>query len=246
MTQTNVRRYFIADIHLSEATPKITDDFVRFLQQLPDQCELYILGDLFDYWVGDDAQTALHHNIADHICSLSLRRIGVFYIRGNRDFLLGKDFAEQCHMKILPDVYILKQGTKTILITHGDALCTHDKSYLRYRRIIRNSVIQNLFLFLPLSLRRKIADNLRKTSSKQNQSKEAYKMDVNPVSVGELMEKYQADILIQGHTHKPGQFHLNVNGKNAERFVLGAWHDDCDYVVAQDSIKLIAFKKSKS
>lgn len=240
MTDIKVNRYFIADIHLNEAMPDITMNFMRFLQQLPDNCELYILGDLFDYWIGDDAQTALHIDVSSKLRSLSVRGIRLFFIRGNRDFLLGKKYADLCKMTILPDVHTLAHNERCILIMHGDILCSHDKAYQRFRKFMHNSLLQNIFLLLPLCLRRKIVNNLRQRSTLNNRTKLAYKMDVNPETIKVLMQKYNADVLIQGHIHKPGYYRFKIEGKHVERLVLGAWDDNSDYVIAAEAIKLIS------
>lgn len=233
-------RYFIADIHLSETMPDITSNFTRFLQELPDQCELYILGDLFDFWIGNDSQSALHSEVANQIKSLSLRGIDVFFTPGNRDFLLDTPYAKSCNMNILPDFYTLNHNQHRILILHGDLLCSYDKSYQRFRKIMRSSLLKSLFVFVPFFLRKKIANYIRTRSTNQNSKKAEYKMDISQETVEQLLLKYNVDILIQGHTHKPGQYHFKLNGKEVERMVLGAWHDRGDYVVAADSIKLLA------
>lgn len=242
MTDIKVNRYFIADIHLNEAMPDITMNFLRFLQQLPDNCELYILGDLFDYWLGDDTQTALHIDVASKLRSLTFRGIRLFFIRGNRDFLLGKKYADLCRMTILPDVYTLEHSEKCLLIMHGDILCSHDKAYQCFRKFMHNSLLKKLFLLLPLCLRRKIGNNLRQRSMLHNRTKLAYKMDVNPETVKGLVQKYNADVLIQGHIHKPGYYHFKIKDKHIERLVLGAWDDNSNYVIAAKTIKLVSLQ----
>lgn len=240
MTGIKVNRYFIADIHLNEAMPDITINFMRFLQQLPDNCELYILGDLFDFWIGDDAQTALHIDVASKLSSLTFRGIRLFFIRGNRDFLLGKKYADLCKMTILSDVYTLEHNDKCVLVMHGDILCSHDKAYQCFRKFMRSSLLQNSFLLLPLCLRRKIVNNLRQRSMRHNRTKLAYKMDVNLETIEMLVKKYNADVLIQGHIHKPGYYRFKIKDKHIKRFVLGAWEDNSDYVMAAEAIRLIS------
>ncbi|MCO6523647.1 MAG: UDP-2,3-diacylglucosamine diphosphatase [Candidatus Schmidhempelia sp.] len=235
-------RYFIADLHLNESEPEILTSFERFLQQLPDHCELYILGDLFDYWIGDDAITDLHISIANQIKSLTIRHIRIFFIAGNRDFLLGEDYAQQCGMTMLPDIDIITHQDKRIIIMHGDLLCTDDKGYQRLRRVLHCSWLQKLFSFLPIVIRNKIAVRMRDRSKQYNANKNLKMMDVNPQKVNELMIKYQADILIHGHTHRPTHIQSKLNGQVVERFVLGAWHDQADYVIADDNIVLISLR----
>jgi UDP-2,3-diacylglucosamine hydrolase len=235
-------RYFIADLHLNESEPQILTCFERFLQQLPDHCELYILGDLFDYWIGDDAITDLHISIANQIKSLAVRDIRTFFIAGNRDFLLGKNYAEQCGMTLLPDINIITHQNKRLMIMHGDLLCTDDKGYQRLRRVLHCCLLQKLFSFLPVFVRNKIAAGMRDRSKQYNANKNLKIMDVNQQTVNQMMLNYQADILIHGHTHRPAHIQSLLNGKRVERFVLGAWHDQADYVVADDNIIMLTLR----
>lgn len=223
--------YFVADVHLNEAQPAITAGFLRFLQQLPDNSQLYILGDLFDYWVGDDAATPLHHQIADALRELSLRGIKKYFIHGNRDFLVGQRYAIQCDMQILPAITLIPSAHDNLLILHGDLLCTDDQSYQRFRRYMHSHWLQKIFLWLPLYLRNKIANRLRNKSQQHNAEKSAYIMDVNPQAVIDMMNKYQTSIMIHGHTHKPAVHSVALGSQQGQRFVLGAWHDNADYVV---------------
>ncbi|WP_392566990.1 UDP-2,3-diacylglucosamine diphosphatase [Utexia brackfieldae] len=235
-------RYFVADIHLSDKQPEISVSFIRFLQQLPNYSELYILGDLFDAWVGDDIQTELHNDIAHQLKSLSRRGIRTFFIQGNRDFLLRKSYAKKCAMTILPEIYVLKQGDKNILILHGDQLCTDDAAYQRFRRIVHNRLWQNCFLLLPAIFRQYIARRLRNRSRERNSQKADDVMDVNAQAVNDIMTKYRADILIHGHTHRPASYQFEYQGKQLQRFVLGAWHDNGDYVVAGERLALVTLE----
>lgn len=235
-------RYFIADIHLNESEPEILAYFERFLQQLPDHCELYILGDLFDYWIGDDAITDLHISIANQIKSLTRRGIRTFFMAGNRDFLLGKNYAKLSGMTLLPDIHIITHQHKRLMIMHGDLLCTDDKGYQRLRRILHCGLLQKLFGFLPVWIRNKIAARMRERSQRSNANKSLQIMDVNQKTVDEIMLHYQADILIHGHTHRPAHIQSLLEAKNVERFVLGAWHDKADYVVADDTIIMLKLR----
>jgi UDP-2,3-diacylglucosamine hydrolase len=231
----NPVRFFIADIHLGESEPAannfdITAGFLSFLKQLPNECELYILGDLFDYWVGDDVNSVLFNQIADALNKLSLKKIKKFFVHGNRDFLLGKHYAKQCDMVLLGDINCLANHDKNIVFLHGDLLCIDDVQYQKFRKIMHKKWLQKLFLLMPLCIRLKIASKLRKESSQHNQIKSQTIMDVNQKAVIDMMINNNANIMVHGHTHKPAAHHLIINGESVTRIVLGAWHDGISYI----------------
>lgn len=226
----NPNRYFIADIHLTDNQPDITAGFLSFLDTLPDHCELYILGDLFDYWVGDDVNSTLHQQVAGALHSLTNRHIKKYFVHGNRDFLLGKQFAKSCDMTLLTDINCLTKPNKNIVFLHGDLLCSDDPQYLKFRKIMHCKWLQKLFLCLPLFIRLKIAAKLRQKSSQHNQIKSEAIMDVNQQSVINMMVKYNADTMIHGHTHKPATHTFLINDEPVSRIVLGAWHDGISYI----------------
>lgn len=233
-----MQRFFIADIHLNHNEPVITTGFLQFLTQLPEHCELYVLGDLFDYWIGDDVNTPLHQQIANGLNELSKRAINVYFIHGNRDFLLGSRYAKQCHMQLLPEVQLLDIKNNNLLILHGDQLCIDDQAYQRFRRKMHNKWLQRLFLILPLSLRQIIARKLRTESYQHNQVKSSRIMDVNQKAVEEMLDQYQATIMIHGHTHKPAVHHFLLHNKPAKRLVLGAWHEGISYIYQDENGEL--------
>ncbi|WP_143421865.1 UDP-2,3-diacylglucosamine diphosphatase [Gilliamella mensalis] len=246
---SNPVRYFIADIHLADNEPdgymSITAGFLSFLHTLPDNCELYILGDLFDYWVGDDVRTNLHYQVAQALQALSQRNIKKYFVHGNRDFLLGKKYAKQCDMVLLPEINCLLNQDKNIVFLHGDLLCTDDPQYQKFRKFMHNKWLQKLFLLLPRSVRLNIAAKLRQKSSLHNQIKSESIMDVNQQAVVEMMVEYNADIIIHGHTHKPATHHFQIEGNRATRIVLGAWHDGVTYIKqAQNSNTLALYNHS--
>lgn len=223
--------YFIADIHLNDDQPAITAGFLHFLHQLPNNSHLYILGDLFDYWVGDDALTPLHKKVADALLRLSSKQIKKYFVCGNRDFLLGQRYCQRCDMILLPDINLLASHSHRILFLHGDLLCTDDINYQQFRKKMHNKWLQRFFLCLPRYFRYRIAQKLRNTSSQHNQSKNEFIMDVNQATVIAMMSQYQADIMIHGHTHKPAIHQVSLSeNKYAERMVLGAWHDGISYI----------------
>lgn len=234
-------RYFIADIHLTDNEPVVLTGFLTFLDSLPDYCELYILGDLFDYWVGDDANTDLHRHVASALQALSVRHIKKYFVHGNRDFLLGKQYAKLCDMTLLSDVNCLSDASDKIIFLHGDLLCIDDIQYQKFRKKMHCKGLQTLFLLLPLFIRKKIASKLRQKSGEHNQIKSDYIMDVNQDAVVDMMIRNSANIMIHGHTHKPATHLFLIDENPVERIVLGAWHDGVSYIkqdVLNDSLKL--------
>ncbi|KFD17679.1 UDP-2,3-diacylglucosamine hydrolase [Tatumella ptyseos ATCC 33301] len=234
------RTLFIADLHLCQQEPAITAGFLRFLQREATECEaLYILGDLFESWIGDDDPNPLHQQVAEALSALT---IPIWFIHGNRDFLLGKKFAARCGMQLLPEEQLLELYGHRVLIMHGDTLCTDDAGYLRFREKVHQPWLQRLFLMLPLRLRQKIAVRLRNDSQQANQTKSQQIMDVNPQAVEAVMQRYQASLLIHGHTHRPAIHRLSVGQQPAERAVLGAWHQEGSMIqLDADGVNLIAF-----
>ncbi|KKI47099.1 UDP-2,3-diacylglucosamine hydrolase [Obesumbacterium proteus] len=239
-----MRTLFIADLHLSEQEPAITAGFLRFLQRDAYQADaLYILGDFFEYWIGDDDPQPLHREIATALRDLTASGVPCYFIHGNRDFLIGKRFAQECGMTLLPQETLLALYGHRILIMHGDTLCIDDEDYQRYRRKVHNPLIQTLFLWLPLRTRLNIAAKMRDRSQMTNGDKSDAIMDVNPHAVIEALERNQAEWLIHGHTHRPAIHDISMpNGKLAKRAVLGAWHYQGSMIsVTPAGIELIEF-----
>jgi UDP-2,3-diacylglucosamine hydrolase len=238
-----VATLFIADLHLQTEEPAITAGFLRFLQGEARSADaLYILGDLFEAWIGDDDPNPLHREIAAAIKALVDSGVPCFFIHGNRDFLLGKRFARESGMTLLPEEQVLDLYGRKVLIMHGDTLCTDDTGYLAFRAKVHTPWIQTLFLALPLFIRNRIAAKMRAGSKAANSSKSLSIMDVNPQAVIEVMEKHRVQWLIHGHTHRPDVHTLSANGEPAHRVVLGAWHTEGSMVkVTPDGIELIPF-----
>lgn len=234
---------FIADLHLQTEEPAITAGFLRFLQGEARHADaLYILGDLFEAWIGDDDPNPLHREIAIAIKALVDSGVPCFFVHGNRDFLLGKRYARDCGMTLLAEETVLDLYGRNILIMHGDTLCTDDTGYLAFRAKVHNPWIQTLFLALPLFIRSRIAAKMRAGSKAANSSKSMTIMDVNPQAVASVMAKHQVQWLIHGHTHRPYMHDLIVNDKPAHRVVLGAWHTEGSMIkVTPDGVELIAF-----
>lgn len=222
--------YVIADLHLSEWHPEITDGFLAFLKRVEHEASaLYILGDLFDSWIGDDDITPLNTLIADAIRQLTQQGIECYFMPGNRDFLIGPAYTKRAGMRLLKTTtHPITVFDHKIRLLHGDTLCTDDISYQRYRKIVHMPIIQWLFNRLPLAYRRKFANKLRQKSQLTNQQKSQAIMDVNPEAVIKIVQKYQLTHLIHGHTHRPDTHTLPILG--CSRIVSGAW-DTLGWVV---------------
>ncbi|QBH96911.1 UDP-2,3-diacylglucosamine diphosphatase [Limnobaculum zhutongyuii] len=235
---------FIADLHLSDNEPTITAGFLAFLQREAVHADaLYILGDLFEFWIGDDDPNELHDIVAQALAELHDKGVPCYFIHGNRDFLLGKDFAKRSKMVLLPEECVIDIYGQKVLILHGDTLCIDDPGYLRFRRYIRNPIIQKIFLSMPLFLRQKIAGKLRRQSKRSNRTKSSLMMDVNPLAVIEAVKAHQVVHMIHGHTHRPAIHDMTIGGRLSQRVVLGAWHDTGSVlrVDPNDQIELASF-----
>ena len=234
---------FIADLHLQTEEPAITAGFLRFLQGEARQADaLYILGDLFEAWIGDDDPSPLHQQIASAIKAVVDAGVPCYFIHGNRDFLVGQRFARQSGMLLLAEEERLDLYGREVLIMHGDTLCTDDPGYLAFRAKVHTPWIQRLFLALPMLIRRRIAARMRADSKAANSSKSMDIMDVNPQAVVDVMERHHVQWLIHGHTHRPAVHELQANGQPAWRVVLGAWHSEGSMVkVTPDDVELIHF-----
>lgn len=217
--------YFISDLHLSEQRPDITECFNQFMLNEATQAEaLYILGDLFELWLGDDDITDFSIQIADIIKQVS-EHIPVFFIHGNRDFAIGNEYADKCGMQILDEQTIIDLYGEQVLILHGDEMCTRDIEYMKFRKKARGWWWPKLMRALPLALRRRIAQKGRKVSKENQQRLSAEIMDVSPEEVATTLLKHGVSAMIHGHTHRPKVHHFNVNEEACQRIVLGDWYD---------------------
>lgn len=234
---------FIADLHLSTEEPAITAGFLRLLEGEARTAEaLYILGDLFEAWIGDDDPNPLHAAIAAAIRALVESGVPCYFIHGNRDFLMGKRFARQSGMTLLPAEKVLTLYGERVLIMHGDTLCTDDVGYQRFRAKVQQRWLQTLFLSLPLFIRQRIAAKMRAGSKASNQTKSDAIMDVNQQAVSEVMHQHHVRHLIHGHTHRPAIHDLQIEGHPARRYVLGAWHQEGSMIKASENgIELLFF-----
>lgn len=218
---------FISDLHLSLDKPEITQRFIAFLKnRAPAAQNLYILGDLFDAWVGDDDYTPPNKTIRLEIKRLTNSGTQVFFQSGNRDFLLGQRFCMETGIGLLPDYHCIElYGTKTLL-THGDLLCTDDVPYQEFRKKSRSEEWQQDVLSKPLFLRILMARWYRLRSHFHKRKKSNDIMDVNSDTVIKVMQNYEVNRLIHGHTHRPAVHELTVNKQPAQRFVLEDWKKD--------------------
>ena len=218
--------YFIADLHLSADRPDITACSLSFLKnEAPQASKLYILGDLFEYWIGDDDDSDFVNSIAAALKKLADSGTQLYFIHGNRDFLLGKKYAKKSGLTLLPETDIIELFGQKALIMHGDTLCTRDVDYQKFRKKSRSWWWQFIIKSLPLKTRKKIAENYRKKSAQAKQSKSLDIMDVTPTEVVKELEKAEVLLLIHGHTHRPAEHNITVNEKAAKRIVLGDWYE---------------------
>ena len=213
---------FISDLHLAPERPAVTRAFLSFLSDRAANAEsLYILGDLFEAWIGDDDPSAMAAEVQDALRNLSDSGVNLFIQQGNRDFLLGKRFIKRCGAVMLGDEHIVEYAGHRALAMHGDSLCTDDIDYQRFRRKARNPIYKWCLSHLPLKRRQKLATDWRAKSMAANSNKASAIMDVNGDAVATVMGKHAVEVLIHGHTHRPNR-HALASG---ERIVLGDWHD---------------------
>lgn len=214
----------ISDLHLEEKRPDITRAFLHFLATRARQAEaLYILGDFFEVWIGDDGMTPFQHEIAGALRELSDSGTRIYLMHGNRDFLIGKRFCREAGCTLLSDPHKVQMGGEPVLLMHGDSLCTLDVGYMKLRRWLRNPLSLLILRNLPLATRQKLARKLRNESRAQTRMKASEIVDVTPEEVVRVMGEYGVRTLIHGHTHRPALHELTVGGQPARRIVLGDW-----------------------
>lgn len=214
----------IADLHLSPERPDVTSAFLAFLTARASGAEaLYILGDLFEAWIGDDDPSELAQEVIGALARLHRDGTALFFTAGNRDFLVGRRFARETGARLLPDVHVAELYGRRVLLLHGDTLCLEDETYQRFRRRVRNPAIKWLLRHLPLKKRLQIARDWRHRSMAANSNKADHIMDVSPEAVVELMRRHRVDTMVHGHTHRPAVHKTSVDGAPARRIVLGDW-----------------------
>jgi UDP-2,3-diacylglucosamine hydrolase len=223
---------FISDLHLAAERPAIVDQFFDFVSGAARQADaLYVLGDLFEYWAGDDdMEDRLNGGVADAFAALHASGTGVYFLHGNRDFLVGDAFVRRAQATLLSDPALIDlYGTPTLLM-HGDTLCTDDVEYQKFRLYARNAQNQARFLAQPLGARRAQLRGLRAESEAAKQGKSAEIMDVNQQAVENALRTAGYARLIHGHTHRPARHVHEIDGRTCERWVLGDWYTDGSYL----------------
>lgn len=223
---------FVSDLHLPPEASPLRERFLRFLQGPAREAgAVYLLGDLFETWIGDDVGLQLYAPEVAALCALSAGGVAVYFQHGNRDFMVGRDFFELTGVRALRDPQVVDLHGQRTLISHGDVFCSDDIGYQRWRRFSRVALFQWVFLRLPRARREKIAGGLRSGSDRSKANKAENIMDVNPRAVRSAMAQAGVTRLIHGHTHRPGTYPVELPIGAAERIVLPDWRDAvCDYL----------------
>jgi len=234
---------FVSDIHLDVKRPTVVDLFNQFLLERAIHADaLYILGDLFEYWIGDDAPHHEYQSTFSALKKLSAANIPVYFVHGNRDFLVAKQFAEKTGISLLPEEHVVNVYDQNILLMHGDTLCIDDIAYQRFRKKAHNKWLQWIVLHLPITTRQSLAQRLRDTSTQATAEKHADIMDVNQSAVEAAMQRNNTTILIHGHTHRPGIHNFEVNTVSYKRAVLGDWYTHGSVIsINSNGMKLESF-----
>jgi UDP-2,3-diacylglucosamine hydrolase len=221
-----VSTLFVSDLHLDALEPAVGAQFIDFLQTRAASADaLYILGDLFESWVGDDDQDPHARQICDALRALSARGVPCYVMHGNRDFLLQQGFEQRSGARLLVDPVVIDLHGERALLTHGDALCTADRPYQLLRAVVRQPAWQRQFLRLPLRVRQLLAQQARAGSRRHTRKSAGQIMDVDPRAVQAAMRACHVHLLIHGHTHRPAVHEFELDGASARRIVLGAWHE---------------------
>lgn len=216
---------FISDLHLETTRPEIAQQFFQFMKREAVSADaLYILGDLFESWVGDDDPNSHYAEIKAAIRVLVEHRVSVFFMHGNRDFMIGEKFAEETGVTLLPDPTVTEFYGRKVLLCHGDALCTDDLEYQAVRRMTRNPEWQSMMMLKPLAERQAFAAQARAASMAHGKELNADITDVNADAVEAALRQHAVATLLHGHTHRPAVHKLDVDGEAATRIVLGDWY----------------------
>lgn len=228
---------FISDLHLCAARPQITRIFFAFLDREARAAEaLYILGDLFEYWAGDDdMREGFNAEVCGALARLGAHGVPTHFIHGNRDFLIGDEFAAGTGITVLEEPITVPIAGSPTLLLHGDVMCTDDLAYQQFRRQVRSEQWQRQFLGLPLATRKQKIEEVRQLSESAKQSKAAEIMDVNAGAVAETFRRHDYVRMIHGHTHRPAQHWHEVDGRRCERWVLADWYEGGSYLACDES-----------
>jgi UDP-2,3-diacylglucosamine hydrolase len=214
----------ISDLHLQPARPDLTQAFFAFLATRASQANaLYILGDLFNVWIGDDDDAPLCREVSRALHELAATGTAVYLLHGNRDFLLGAEYVAECGATLLHEPHLLQHLGKPYLLMHGDVLCTKDTDYQLFRTMVRDAEWQQQFLARPLDQRRAFAERARSQSQNMSSNKPADIMDVTQAAVEQVQREQEAPVMIHGHTHRPAVHEYSLDGKTYTRVVIGDW-----------------------
>lgn len=220
--------YFISDLHLDSSHPQILRGLQTLLEGLSSGDNLYLLGDIFEYWIGDDVTTPFVDEVKTLLLQHSNRGIKLFFMHGNRDFLVGEAFCNTIAATLLPDPSLININGEAVLLMHGDSLCTRDTAYMQFRQMARSAQWQDMFLSKTPEERIAFANAARQESQvkgQQNMAENAGILDVTEEEVPRIMAQYNVTTLIHGHTHRPAIHELEVAGQAARRIVLGDWYN---------------------
>lgn len=223
--------YFISDLHLQESHPAMAQGFFHFLENLKDAEALYILGDFFEVWIGDDYETPFIKQVKNALKTLTERGIKLFFMHGNRDFAIGEQFCQQTGAALLPDPCVINIDSQPVLLMHGDSLCTQDTAYMKMRPMLRNPMMIKQLLSQSIENRLAMALRMRGESQKGNAMKSAEIMDVTPEEVDKIMSEKHVSLMIHGHTHRPFDHHWQFEGQARRRIVLGDWSDTQGWLI---------------
>ena len=216
--------WFISDLHLAPEETRITTGFLDFMLEPQAGDSLYILGDFFNYWIGDDVKHPYIEQIQQVLKATQARGVTLYFMHGNRDFLIGEDFCKAAGMTLLSDPTVIQLGSEPVVLMHGDSLCTRDDAYMEFRKMARNPQWQKQFLNQPIEDRIAYAQKARSESQSSNSMKDESIMDVTPAEVDIALTKHQSKRMIHGHTHRPNIHQWQQDGESRERIVLGDWY----------------------
>ncbi len=227
--------YFISDLHLDLSAPAMTEGFLRFIESLNDAEALYILGDFFEAWIGDDVVTPMSDAVAASLLTLSQQGCSVYIMHGNRDFLMGEAFCQRCGAELLSEGALIPLGSQQAVVLHGDSLCTDDVQYQAVRTMLRNPAWQAQTLAKSVEERIQMAQQARMQSQESNAEKDDDIMDVNQSAVDAELDRAGVTLMIHGHTHRPADHHWQHSAQSRRRLVLGDWSDHLGWMIRFDA-----------
>lgn len=231
--------HFISDLHLADDRPGISAILLRYLDGQAREAErLYLLGDVFEYWLGDDISQPRYTEVCDALAAVAAAGVAVFFMRGNRDFMVGDAFAASTGCTLLDDPHCIDIDGRRALLSHGDLLCTDDVEHQKFRAMVSQPEVRNRLLGLPAEQREMLAQQLRGMSKSGNSLKSADIMDVNQQTVENLMREHDTALLIHGHTHRCARHEFMLDGKAVQRIVLSDWHETEGSVLVADQDSL--------